>query len=331
MGGIGAVGRPAAARRRGGWGYPRPRPPPSGALPRPAGRSAGGGQRGPVGRAAVLGWPAAAGERDRGGTVAATADDHPAGHPGHLVCGHGDRDRPDPRLCLHPGRARVLLRPRTGQAGAGAAGQYRRLGRRRHGGLQRRGLLYRPRQREGRARLRDPAGHPAGVRERRQPAAVRRPRPAGTPLCHRRPHPRADRAGHGRGGGRPPDPHLCGVRQRADVPDRAGRAGPGRARPHRRLRPLPSAAGLPHRHRLGRPHPDRDGRVPHPRRHRHLLCPVRPLPLVPVGAEGRARPQPVPAAVVGGPAAAGRAPARSGGRGCWCSARAWAPGPARTW
>ena len=36
---------------------------------------------------------------------------------------------------------------------------------------------------------------------------------------------------------------------------------------------------------------DRGGRVPHPRRHRHLLHPVRPVPVVPVGAEGRAGPR----------------------------------------
>ena len=66
-------------------------------------------------------------------------------------------------------------------------------------------------------------------------------------------------------------------------------------------------------------------------RHRHLLCPVRPLPVVPVGAEGRPGPGPVPAPAVGASSSGWPSARRTGGPGCWCSARAWAPGPARTW
>ena len=68
------------------------------------------------------------------------------------------------------------------------------------GRLQRRGGLCGAGQPEGGAGLRDPARQPAAVGERREPAALRRPRPAGTPLRHRRGHPRADRGGHGGAG-----------------------------------------------------------------------------------------------------------------------------------
>src|SRR5215218_7780744 len=96
------------------------------------------------------------------------------------------------------------------------------------------------------------------------------------------------------------------IQQRAALPDRPGRAGPGRAGPRRRLRQVLPAADLTDRHRLGRPHADRGRRAPHPRRHRHLLHPVRQVPVVPVGPEGGAAPTAVPAAAVGGQAAAGR-------------------------
>ena len=59
------------------------------------------------------------------------------------------------------------------------------------------GVAYIGRQPAARAGLLHPTAQPAGVGQPREPAAVRRPRPAGTPLCHRRGHPRADRAGHG--------------------------------------------------------------------------------------------------------------------------------------
>src|SRR4029450_7643472 len=77
------------------------------------------------------------------------------------------------------------------------------------------------------------------------------------------------------------------------------------------LRPVPPPAGPPPRARLGRPDTHRDGRVPHPRRYRHLFHPVRSLPVVPVGAEGGPWPRPVPPAAVGGQAAAGRTTTRS--------------------
>ena len=297
---------------------------------RPAGRPAGGGQRRPRRWAALLDRQAAACAAGWAGQLAAAADDHAAGRPGHLVCGHGGRDGADQRLCLSPGALGVLLRARAVQAGAGAAGQRRGVGRGGDGRLQRRGGLCRAGQREGGARAtrpRPPARWCRGAPRAccRSPTSASRDAAIVTDVVT----PELIEEVMGEAGGRPADPHLCGVQQRAAVPDRPGRAGPGRAGPRRRVRPVVSAAGVADRHRLGRPDADRGGRVPGPRRHRHLLHPVRPVSLVPVGPEGGAGPG-SSGCCSGGSSSGWPAGRPSGARRCWSSARAWAPGPART-
>ncbi len=331
VGGVAAVHRSAAAGRRRRRRRPRPWPLGAAALPEPAGCPADRRRRRPRRGAAVPGRPAAARAGGRRGPLAAAADGHAAGRAGHLVCRHDGRDGAGQRLCLVPGRARVLLRARAVQAGAGAAGQRRAVGR-------------------GRRRPSTTPGSPTsgGPTRRSSPGYAT---PPASPLVsgsaesllpfadlgqqgrryrHRRGHPRADRGGHGGAGGRPADPHLCRVQQRAAVPDRPGRAGPGRAGPRRRVRPVVPAADLADRHRLGRPDADRGGRVPDPRRHRHLLHPVRQVPVVPVGPEGGAGPPASSGCCCGGSSSGWPACRPRGARGCWSSARAWAPGPART-
>ena len=123
--------------------------------------------------------------------------------------------------------------------------------------------------------------------------------PAGPTLRHRRHHPGPDRVHHGRARRRPPHPDLRRVQ-----PATALHLGPCRDRArgdgaHRRLRPRHHPVGLPDRHRLGGPHDDRGRRVLHARRRRHGLHPVRPLPVVPVAAEGAGRSAPVPPAWCG--------------------------------
>ena len=208
VGGVPAVHRSAAPGRSRRGRRPRSWPLGAAAPPEPAGCPADRRRRHPHRGTALPGRSAAAYAGGRGGPLAAAADLHAAGRAGHLLRRHDDRDGAGQRLCLVTRRARVLLRARAVQAGARAAGQRRGVGWGDDGGLQRRGGLCGAGQSEGRAGLCHGARQPAAVGVPREPAAVRRPRPAGTPLRHRRRHPRADRGGHGGAGGRPADPYL---------------------------------------------------------------------------------------------------------------------------